>query len=205
MPSDRVPLESPDKDVLARAASGDSGAFGAVYQHYQHVVYRFALAITGSRDAAEDIAQEVFVTLFRDLGRYDPNRASFTTYLYGIVRNLSRERLRRDRRLLSLAAITLGARESIEADPFDAIDGAQTAAGMREALRQLPPRYRELIVMCDLHGLSYADAAKVVKSSIPAVRSRLHRGRNLLRDEWSKIMTASPSRAMATKRCAYDI
>jgi RNA polymerase sigma-70 factor, ECF subfamily len=205
MPSDREPLEPPDKDVLARAAGGDAGAFAAVYQHYQHVVYRFALAMAGSRDSAEDIAQEVFVTLFRDLGRYDPGRASFTTYLYGIVRNLSRERLRRDRRLLSLAAISLGARESIEVDPFDAIDGAQTAASMREALRQLPPRYRELIVMCDLHGLSYADAAKVVKSSIPAVRSRLHRGRNRLRDEWSKIVNASPSRAIATKRCAYDI
>ena len=115
--------------MLALAASGDANAFGVIYQHYQHIVYRFALAMAGSRDAAEDVAQEVFVTLFRDLGRYDPSRASFTTYLYGIVRNLSRERLRRDRRLLSLAAITLGARESIEADPFDAIDGAQTAAG----------------------------------------------------------------------------
>jgi RNA polymerase sigma-70 factor (ECF subfamily) len=169
------------------------------------VVYRFGLAMTGSRDAAEDIAQEVFVTLFRDLGRYDSRRASFTTYLYGIVRNLSRERLRRDRRFLSLAAITLGARESVDADPFAAIDGAQTAAGMRTALRQLPPRYRELIVLCDLHGLTYADAAKVVNSSVPAVRSRLHRGRQLLRDEWSKVMTAAPARAISTKRCAYDV
>ena len=113
--------------------------------------------------------------------------------------------MRRDRRFLSLAAITLGARESVEADPFTAIDGAQAAAGMREALRQLPPRYRELIVMCDLHGLSYADAAKVVKSSVAAVRSRLHRGRHLLRDEWSRIMKASPSPAISTKRCAYDV
>ena len=76
---------------------------------------------------------------------------------------------------------------------------------MREALRRLPTRYRELIVLCDLHGVSYADSARIVKSSVPAVRSRLHRGRNLLREEWSKIMKASPSRAMATKRCAYDV
>jgi RNA polymerase sigma-70 factor, ECF subfamily len=205
MPPDSQPLEPPDRELLARAAAGDAGAFGLVYQHYQHVVYRFGFQMTASRDAAEDITQEVFVTLFLDLGRYNPSRASFTTYLYGIVRNLSRERLRRDRRFISLQAIGLGARESVEANPFDTIDGAQAAAGVREALRQLPPRYRELIVMCDLHGLSYADAAKVVNISVAAVRSRLHRGRHLLRDHWSRIMRVSPSRAISTKRCAYDI
>jgi len=205
MPSDREPLEPPTKDLLDRAAAGDTAAFGLVYQQYRHLVYRFSMAMTGSRETAEDVAQEVFVTLFRDFSRYDASRASFTTYLYGIARNLSRERLRRDRRFLSLAAITLGARESVEADPFDAIDGAQEAAGMREALRRLPTRYRELIVLCDLHGLSYADSAKVVRSSVPAVRSRLHRGRNLLREEWSRVMETSPSQAMATKRCAYDV
>jgi RNA polymerase sigma-70 factor (ECF subfamily) len=205
MPSDSQPPEPPDRELLARAAAGDAAAFGLVYQHYQHVVYRFGFQMTASRDAAEDITQEVFVTLFRDLGRYDPSRASFTTYLYGIVRNLSRDRLRRDRRFISLHAIGLGARESVEADPFDTIDGAQAAAGVREALKQLPPRYRELIVMCDLHGLRYADAAKVANISVAAVRSRLHRGRHLLRERWSRIMRASPSHALSTKRCAYDI
>ncbi len=205
MSSDLQPPEPPDRDLLARAAAGDSTAFGLVYQHYQHVVYRFGFAMTASRDAAEDITQEVFVTLFRDLGRYDARRASFTTYLYGIVRNLSRERLRRDRRFISLHAIGLGARESIDADPFEAIHGAEAAAAIREALRQLPPRHRELIVMCDLHGLSYADAAKVVNGSVAAVRSRLHRGRQLLRQHWSRIMSVAPSRAISTKRCAYDV
>src|SRR6185295_4539150 len=98
MPSDREAPTSPEKGLLERAAAGDVSAFEPIYQRYQHVVYRFGLAMTGSRDAAEDIAQEVFVTLVRDLGRYDSRRASFSTYLYGIVRNLSRERLRRDRR-----------------------------------------------------------------------------------------------------------
>src|SRR4029453_10576286 len=147
MSSDPQALEPPNPELISRAAAGDAGAFGLVYQHYQHVVYRFGSQMTASRDAAEDITQEVFVTLFRDLARYDPNRASFTTYLYGIVRNLSRERLRRDRRFISLHGIGLGARRSVEASPFDAIDGAQAAAGGRGALRRLPPRYRQLIVI----------------------------------------------------------
>ena len=205
MPSDPPPLEPPGDDVVARAAAGDAGAFDLIYQRYQHVVYRFGYAMTGTRDAAEDIAQEVFVTLFRDLGRYDPGRASFATYLYGIVRNLCRQRLRRDRRFIPLDLVGLGDREAVEADPVDAIDGAQAAAAVRQAMRRLPARYRELIVLCDLHGLSYADAARVVNASVAAVRSRLHRGRQLLRTEWSKIMQTSPSRGLSAKRCAYDV
>src|SRR5262245_55003574 len=205
MASDPQLLEPPDRAVLARAAQGDAAAFAVIYQRYQHVVYRFGYAMTGSRDAAEDIAQEVFVTVFRQLDRYDSQRGSFTTYLYGIVRNLCRERLRKDRRFVSLHTIGLGDRELVESNPFDVIDGAQAAAGVRAALRQLPPRYRELIVMCDLHGLSYADAAGVVNASVAAVRSRLHRGRQLLRERWTKIMQGSPSRGISTKRCAYDV
>src|SRR5919109_867507 len=114
--------------------------------------------IPQSQDAAEDITQETFVALFRDLGRYDPGRASFTTYLYGIVRNLSRERLRRERRFLSLDIIRSGDRAAYISDPGEALQGAQVAAQVRRALQALRPRYRELIVLCDLHGLTYADA-----------------------------------------------
>ena len=68
----------PDRHRLLQAAAGDSDAFAAVYREYQHVVYRFGCAMTGSESAAEDITQETFVALFRDLSRYDPDRASFT-------------------------------------------------------------------------------------------------------------------------------
>ena len=125
-PSRRLdPSDSPDRELLARAVAGEPDAFGAVYQTYQHIVYRFGYAMTGSREAAEDISQEVFVTLFRELGRYDPNRASFTTYLYGIVRNMSRDRIRRERRFISLDLVGLGTSVLHESDPFDAIHGAQ--------------------------------------------------------------------------------
>ena len=83
--------------------------------------------MTGSEPAAEDITQEAFVALFRDLSRYDPARASFTTYLYGIVRNLSRERLRRERRFLSLDVLGPGHEASYSADPMGAREDAELA------------------------------------------------------------------------------
>lgn len=192
----------PDPDHLARAAAGDSDAFAEIYRQYQHVVYRFGCAMTGSESAAEDIAQETFVALFRDLGRYDPARASFTTYLYGIVRNLSRERLRRDRRFLSLDALTGGERRAgSRSDPSRALEGAELATHVRRALRRLPTRYRELIVLCDLHGMSYADAGAVAAISTAAVRSRLHRGRQLLRRQLSRVAGVELAGAISTQRC----
>jgi RNA polymerase sigma-70 factor (ECF subfamily) len=184
MPSDLSALDPPDRDLLARAAAGEPDAFGSVYQAYQHIVFRFGLAMTGSLETAEDIRQDVFVTLFRNLERYDPARASFTTYLYGIVRNMSRAQVRRERRFIPLELASLGARDRTDDTPFDTINDAQSAARARKALRQLPSTDRTLVVLCDLHGLRYADAARIVNLSIPAVRSRLHRARRQLRHHW---------------------
>jgi RNA polymerase sigma-70 factor, ECF subfamily len=194
--------ESPDAARIDRAKSGDPDAFAEIYRQYQHVVYRFGRAMTGSESAAEDITQETFVALFRDLSRYDATRASFTTYLYGIVRNLSRERLRRDRRFLSLEFLGGRRDRAGSADPASILEEAELAAHVRDALRKLPVRHRELIVLCDLHGLSYADAAAATGVSTAAVRSRLHRARLLLRRSLSRIRGVSLRRAVTTERCA---
>jgi RNA polymerase sigma-70 factor, ECF subfamily len=171
-----------DGELMQRAASGDRDAFTEIFRRYQHIVQRFARAMTGCPVAAEDVSQEVFVAVFRDLARYDPDRATFTTYLYGIVRNLSRERIRNEWRYSPLDALGAdsGPATYLE-DPCDALEGGELAAQVRQTLATLPPRYRELIVLCDLQGLSYAEAALVVRIPTSSVRSRLHRGRQLLR------------------------
>jgi RNA polymerase sigma-70 factor (ECF subfamily) len=200
--SDLSRPDSPDRALLDRAVAGDHEAFADIYRRYHQVVYRFGCAMTGSEPAAEDITQEAFVALFRELARYDPDRASFTTYLYGIVRNLSRERLRRERRFLSLEVLGPGSEASYTADPTGPMENAELASQVRRALRRLPARYRELIVLCDLHGLSYADTAVVVNISVAAVRSRLHRGRQILRRQLSGVARPEPRRARHPERCA---
>ena len=174
--------EASDSELIGRAATGDKDAFGAIFERYQHVVYRFARAMTGRSHAAEDVTQEVFVILIRELSRYVPERSSFSTYLYGIARNLSRDRARRERRFFSLDDLRPRSAASAAAgDPFERIADAQLDAAVRNALALLPMRYREAVILCDLHGLSYAEVAAVLGASIGAVRSRLHRGRRMLR------------------------
>lgn len=198
-------LWEPDESesaLLERAAAGDLDAFGVIYRRYQQIVYRFARAMTGSTDTAEDVTQEVFIALLTEAGRYDPARAGLSTYLYGIVRNLSRARLRRDSRRLSVENLALVARDISTDDPSIRIEQDELVVAMRRALVRLPSRYRELIVLCDLHGLSYQEAAVVVGSSVGAVRSRLHRGRQLLRLRLTRTSCTIPQPAMAPMRLA---
>jgi RNA polymerase sigma-70 factor (ECF subfamily) len=185
--------EPTDYELLRRAAEGERQAFELVYHRYHQVVYRFARAMTGGPDAAEDVTQEVFIALIKELPRYDPARAGFTTYLYGIARNLSRDRWRRTQRRLALEAIGLEKRSTTD-DPFDLIERAQAATQVHRALRGLPLRYREVIILCDLHGLSYAEAALVVRSSVGSVRARLHRARQLLRQRLSRLFEPADTR-----------
>jgi RNA polymerase sigma-70 factor (ECF subfamily) len=182
MPLEEARSEPTDYDLLRRAAHGDQEAFELVYRRYHRIVYRFARAMTGASDVAEDVTQDVFVALIGQLHRYDPTRAAFTTYLYGIARNVSLNKLRGLRRHRPLEKIRSRARYPDSAhDPLHRLEGDETAAQVRQALRALPTHYRELILLCDLHGLPYAEAAVVTGKSVGGVRAGLHRGRHLLR------------------------
>lgn len=195
--------EDLDLDLLRRAAAGDTEAFATLFERYQHVVYRFARAMTGSADAAEDVTQEVFVILIRDLERYAPERSALSTYLYGIARNVSRDRLRRERRFLPLAWLApKPVDERFTSDPFERMAVVQTGAEVRAALGRLAVKYREVVVLCDLHDLSYAEAAAILDTSIGAVRSRLHRGRHLLRRRLRRRERSAARQRASSLKCS---
>lgn len=196
-------VQQPSSDVLRRAAEGDLDAFAWIYRQYHKVVYRFARVMVGSVDAAEDVTQEVFVALLADLDRYDPQRAAFSTYLYGIVRNLTRERLRRDARFFPFDGVSAPDSEAPVTGPVDHLEDAELAGQVRRALRGLAASEREVVVLCDLHGLSYAEAAAVVGASVPAVRSRLHRGRQLLRRRLRRLVNTARGGGFGSVRCAF--
>jgi RNA polymerase sigma-70 factor (ECF subfamily) len=175
MPVEDVPGPS-DAQLVERARGGDRDAFGLLYHRHQAYVYRFARSMTGSSALAEDIVQDVFVALMRDLDRYDASRA-LRTYLFGIARNLARYKARSLRRLISLDQ----ADEPVDRDdPAGKLAANHDLHYLRLCLRGLPVRYREVIILCDLHELDYAETAVVLDVPIGTVRSRLHRGRQLL-------------------------
>jgi RNA polymerase sigma-70 factor, ECF subfamily len=191
--------EPSDTELVGRALGGERDAFEALYNRYQAIVYRFARAMTGSPSMAEDVTQEVFVVLIRDLARYEPQRAGFSTYLYGVARNVTRARLRREQRFVNLDAMP-GERPAPAGsdDPSAALARSEDLLRLRKAIVSLPSQYREVVILCDLHGLSYAEAAGVINAPVGTVRSRLHRARNLLVE---RLQCLEPDGSRTTADC----
>src|SRR5271169_5177223 len=97
-----IPKEVTDDVLLRRAAKGDEEAFTLVYRRHQAAIYRFALRMTGHPWAAEEIVQDVFMTLVRDPQKYDVARGSLGAFLYGVTRNKVMKHLERSPRDLPL-------------------------------------------------------------------------------------------------------
>jgi RNA polymerase sigma-70 factor (ECF subfamily) len=176
-----------DDELATLALAGDREAFTRLYRRYQDVVFRFALHMGCRESLAEDVTQEVFLALWRNARRYDRRKASPTTYLYGIARNITRRRQRRDRIFRAFTDLENDRLESeemrVKGSALDDTVKQEAIERVRHAVRRLPQKYRELVVLCDLHGRSYADAAAIVGCTVGTVRSRLHRARELLGDK----------------------
>jgi RNA polymerase sigma-70 factor (ECF subfamily) len=164
-------MEPSDDDLMAASALGDRDAFGALYRRRRPDIYRFAYHMTGSRAAAEDIAQEVFLIVMREAGRYRAGTSGVVPWLLGIARNLVR------RHGAQRGWEPLEAAHEPPVVPGDPVVRDEEMMRLRAALLALPRRYREPLVLCDLQELSYADAASAIGCAVGTVRSRLHRAR----------------------------
>ena len=173
-----VQTTASDQELLARMIGGEEDAFTALYRRRQAAVYRFAIQMTGNVVVAEDVTQEVFMALIEHARRFDAERGSVASFLYGIARNLVLRRLERDRGNSGLDA----AAEEIAGgeDLLEDLTRRETVDQVRRAVLSLPPVYREAVVLCDLQDTSYEDAAAALDCPVGTVRSRLNRGRSML-------------------------
>ena len=174
--------EISDGDLLERAAAGDEEAFTSLYRRRQGAVYRFALHMSGRRSVAEEVTQEVFLAVIRDAGKFDASRGSALSYLYGIARNQVVRRLERDRPYVALAEELEAdsARWTAQEDTLGDLTRNETIESIRQAVLALPSSFREVVVLCDLHEMSYNEAASALGCAVGTVRSRLHRARAML-------------------------
>jgi RNA polymerase sigma-70 factor, ECF subfamily len=174
-----------DEDLLKRSAKGDEEAFTALYRRHADVLYRFAFRMTGSSWGAEEIVQDVFMTLVREPGKYDAERGTLPAFLFGIARNKImkyNERLPREISLVerqedgSGGGLTL--RDSFT--PAMWAEQRERLEKVRAAVMELPIEFRETVVLCELEEMTYDQAARMLDCPIGTIRSRLHRGRALL-------------------------
>jgi RNA polymerase sigma-70 factor, ECF subfamily len=169
-----------DDELLRLMRAGDERAFLELYQGRGGAIYRFALRMTGSEAIAEDVTQDVFMILINDLGRFDSARGSLTAYLFGIARNQLLRRIEKDRFLTPMEDDQSDGNLVSLNDPLSDLTRRETIESVRQAVLALPVHYREVVVLCDLHEMSYADASEALGCALGTVRSRLHRARALL-------------------------
>jgi len=180
------PTQETDDELLLRIRSGDEEAFLSLYRRRQGALYRFALHMSSSIAVAEDVTQDVFLTVLREDCGYDPERGTLSGYLFGIARKLILRQMERGR---STVALETGGDEAtlpelaVEDDPLLDLTHREGLEALRRAVQALPQRYREVVVLCDLEEVDYADAAIALGCPIGTVRSRLHRARALLLDK----------------------
>jgi RNA polymerase sigma-70 factor (ECF subfamily) len=180
----RAAPEQTDESLLRSARAGDESAFAALYRRRQAGLYRFALQMSGSESFAEDATQEVFMSLLAASHGFDAAKGSLSSYLYGAARNQVLRRLEKEKSYVALADENDEARDekvlSARQDPLAELTRGETVEAVRQAVLALPLHYREVVVLCELQEMSYAEAACALGCAVGTVRSRLHRARALL-------------------------
>lgn len=179
-----------DADLMLRVKRGDREAFDTLMRHWQQPVINFVYRTLPDADEAEDLAQAVFVQLWKTAARYEPS-ARFSTFLFTIARNLCLNELRR--RARHPADSLDEPRADDESHPFrqiedrrevaadDAAQRAELVGKVQAALDDLPEKQRTALVLCREGELSYEEIAVVLGTSLQATKSLIHRARETLK------------------------
>ena len=173
----------PEEDLIARSREGDVDAFNQIVDMYQRPLYNMALRMLGDAPAAEDATQDAFFSAFRNIGRF--KGGNLKSWLFTIAANACRDvlRSRSVRRTESLDAedVTIDPPSSTES-PEDSAVRREMGQSIQQGLDSIPHDQRLAVVLIDVQGFGYEEAAGVMGISVGTVKSRLSRGRARVRD-----------------------
>lgn len=193
-----VPPEEEDLVLMMRVRGGDAGAFSALVERHQHRVVGTIARMLGSPDEAEDLAQQVFVRVWKSAARWEPS-AKFTTWLLTITRNLVFNEVRRRGRARTVPleeesddrAPREYADHSVQS-PSDALSVDELQDAIEVAIQSLAEQPRMALVLRRYEEMSYEEIAGVLGTTVPAVKSMLFRARAELRERLAGWLDESP-------------
>jgi RNA polymerase sigma-70 factor, ECF subfamily len=177
------PIHAPsdlDATQMARVRSGDRDAFADLVDRHKDAVVNYLTRLTGHRDRAEDLAQETFLRLFRSADSYS-EQGLLRGYLFRIATNLVRSEERREKRLRLLLPF-LGRQDHAEPAAPSGLLRQEMHREVSAAVAQLPLRFRVPLVLHEIEGWAYADIARALGCREGTVKSRIHRGRQHLKE-----------------------
>ena len=183
------------KNIIARARRGDAGAFEQLVETYRDQVYRIALRMCGNAADADEAAQEAFLAAWKGLPNFRGD-SQFSTWLYQLTTHAAIDLMRREKRQIAAEAQDQArhpAEDMTEVSAPDPAPGPQqqaerreTQEAVRDAILQLTPEYRQIVVLRFLEDLSYEEIGAALKLPSGTVKSRLNRAKSQLKDILSK-------------------
>lgn len=176
-----------DAELVRQSIDGSHDAFAALVARYQKRAFWIAFHVVGRVEDARDISQEAFVRLYRSLERYDYTR-SFYTWFYRIVMNLGIDQLRKHKsaRASSLDDLLVPLADEREGEATAPMEREEENEHVWQVLDKLDSKFRAVLVMRDIHGLSCREIAPILKVTHATARWRLHRGRQMFRTHWDR-------------------
>ncbi|MEW5974401.1 MAG: RNA polymerase sigma factor [Acidobacteriota bacterium] len=173
-----------DAEVIERARAGESLAWEKLVVRHSKRIYNYCYRFVGRADYAEDLTQEVFVKIFRNLGNFKPESGHFVTWMMSVTRNLLIDHYRQskgDRLTVSTDEneefSVLDVMPDSGPSPQTAVEQKEKAAFVRQGLQHLSPDLREAVILRDLQELSYQEIGDILKIPEGTVKSRINRGR----------------------------
>lgn len=168
-----------DERLLERAVRGDESAFVEVYHRHRDAVFGFAYRLIGSIEIAEDITHDCFLSLMKNLERYDSKKASLKTYLLAAVRNLALKHFNKTK--ASVSVEDLQYEIPVKNLSHERLIEQEVSALVQKAIIELPPYQREALILFEYENLSLLEIAEIIGIDANAVKQRLHRARTNLR------------------------
>ena len=173
-----------DHELVIIAKSGDEAAFSELMKRHYKGVLNYIYRFTNGREGSEDLAQEVFLRVYKSLGKYKPD-AKFSTWLYKIATNLCLTNLKKKNPNISLDELeenSPGLPDSKAQNPYDNMYRKEIKKNVLNAINRLPEKERIALTLTKYEGFSYIEAADVLNCSVGAVKTHIYRGRMKLVD-----------------------
>ncbi|HVI75127.1 MAG TPA: sigma-70 family RNA polymerase sigma factor [Anaeromyxobacteraceae bacterium] len=187
-----------DTELLAAARAGDRAALERLLERHQNRVFRFGMKMCGEEDDAKDVLQETLLAAARNISDFR-GASAVSTWLYTIARSFCIKKRRTSKfapeRVESLDAVGGEAHAVPDAarGPEEELAGRQVQTALQDAISELEPMYREVLVLRDVEGLSAPEVAQILELSVEAVKSRLHRARVAVRERVAPVLGAVPA------------
>ena len=177
-----------EKELIQKAKNGDQDAFGQLVVAHQNKVYSLCVHMLGSREEAEDLAQEAFLKAWRSLDTFH-GESSFATWMHRLTTNICLDYLRRQTRRQNISvAVSLDDEEAVLPEPADrgsdpqqVLERHEKQRSLERHLREMPEHHRRALLMREVAGMSYQEIADAMQMDLGTVKSRIARAREALR------------------------